>query len=83
MQGGAVMFGSKRRPERQANLCGHIRCQAGPCVFARVPALEQLPPGVDRVNVREAFRAQMLEAMAADREWTLHLGRLSALDGTR
>lgn len=65
------------------NACGHIRCESKPCQWARPPALESIPPGVDRVNVREAFRTQMLEAMRADRVWTLHLGRLAALDANR
>jgi hypothetical protein len=45
--------------------------------------MECMPPGVERVNVREAYRSMMLEVMASDREWTLALARLTALDATR
>lgn len=65
------------------NACGHIRCEAKPCQWARPPALESMPPGVDRVNVRAAFVDMMVPAMRADPAWGLHLARLATLDGTR
>lgn len=67
-----------------AALCGHVRCYGlTACQVGKVPPMECMPPGVERVNVREAYRSMMLEVMASDREWTLALARLTALDATR
>ena len=65
------------------NTCGHIRCEAKPCQWARPPALEVIVDPLERRKVRDMFADMMVPAMRADPEWSLHLARLVTLDGTR
>lgn len=65
------------------NSCGHVRCAAEPCQWARTPALEDMPEPLERRKVRDAFADMMVPALRADPEWSLHLARLTTLDGTR
>lgn len=65
------------------NACGHIRCETRPCEWARPPALEQISDPLHRRKVRDAFADNMVVELRSDPEWSLHLAKLTTLDGTR